>query len=433
VTTRDIRSELEYLSAQVLVIDDSSLNLRIAVDYLGEAGFQVLVAQGGESGLRRARNEQPDLILLDVLMPGMDGFEACRCLKEDESTRHIPVIFMTALADTEDKVKAFGMGAVDYIIKPIQRAELLARITTHLRIKSLTQELQRQNQRLQQQAAALQAAKEETELINRKLQRLVNLDGLTQVANRRNFDATLKREWKRLGREQSPLSLLLFDIDYFKRYNDHYGHQAGDACLQKIAQMVKNLLKRQGDLVARYGGEEFAIVLPGIGPEGAIHMAETIKQAIAQLEIEHAQSEVSPWVTLSIGVCSVIPHPEVQPENLIGWADSALYQAKHDGRDRYHFSSQHSLGGAIGLRMVESPTGFSTTQEESPTILVELPLDLASDLSCEPKSSEPRSCESKSCESKSCESKSCESKLEGNGSHAHKNSTVCEFALSPEI
>jgi diguanylate cyclase (GGDEF)-like protein len=319
----------------ILIIDDNLTNLRVAVSHLQESGFTVLVAQDGKSGLERAEYAHPQLILLDILMPDLDGFETCRQLKLNDKTCHVPIIFMSALSDTEDKVKGFNAGAVDYVTKPIQREELLARITTHLRIQALTQQLQRQNQQLQQQAIALAQAKQATEDANQELQRVAYSDSVTAIANRRRFDQHLRQEWQRLARDREPLSLILCDIDYFKRYNDHYGHQAGDFCLKEIAQAMDRIMKRASDLVARYGGEEFAIILPNVRLKGAIHIARLIQMEIRHLEIPHAQSSVSPNVTLSLGISSQIPNLEYQPESLITAADRALYQAKAQGRNTY--------------------------------------------------------------------------------------------------
>lgn len=335
-------AEIELNNSTVLIIDDNPTNLSVAVEHLEASSFVVLVAQDGESGIKRTKFARPHIVLLDVLMPGMDGFETCRLLKADAATKDIPVIFMTALSSTEDKVKGFAVGAVDYVTKPIQREELLARIATHLRIQKLTQRLQQQNQQLQQQAWELKQAQEAAEIAYRELQRLANLDSLTQIANRRRFDEYLNREWRRMLREQDPLSLILCDIDYFKRYNDCYGHQAGDDCLRQIAQAIACTLNRPGDLVARYGGEEFAIILPNTPVLGAVQIAEFVLASIAQLKIPHAQSEVSTHVTVSLGISSQIPQANFQPHTLITAADRALYTAKTVGRDRYSIYSVNS-------------------------------------------------------------------------------------------
>lgn len=300
------KSNFELKDAIILIIDDNSTNLAIAVNYLEDSGFTVLVAKDGESGLKRAKYAHPHLILLDIIMPGIDGYETCRRIKAEEELQDIPIIFLSALSNTEDKVRGFEFGAVDYVTKPIKREELLARITTHLRIQFLTQQLQKQNQQLQQQALELQTAKEAVEAANKELECLANLDSLTQVANRRRFDTRLEQEWRRLMREKLYLSLIMCDIDYFKRYNDCYGHQAGDDCLRQIAQAIASILERPGDLVARYGGEEIAIILPHTSIEGAIQIAELIQMRIKQLKIPHSQSEVSEYVTLTLGISSQI-------------------------------------------------------------------------------------------------------------------------------
>lgn len=319
----------------ILIIDDNSTNLRVAVDCLEESGLTVLVAQDGESGLKRVNYARPHLILLDVLMPGMDGFETCQRLKANNKTKNIPVIFMTALSATEDKVKGFEVGAVDYITKPIQQEELIARITTHLRIQALTQQLQQQNQYLQQQALELIEAKAAAESACRELQHVANSDSLTQIANRRQFDERLSWEWQRMAREKMPLSLILCDIDYFKLYNDHYGHQAGDVCLRQVAQVIDRTVKRPADLVARYGGEEFAVILPNVSVQGAVHVAELIQFQVKQLKLPHAKSKVRNHITLSLGISSQVPSEKSQAEFLITAADQALYAAKKQGRNTY--------------------------------------------------------------------------------------------------
>lgn len=310
----------------VLIVDDNPTNLSVLSHALKEAGFKIRVAMDGESAIEQAEEDPPELILLDVQMPGIDGFETCLRLKAKPETRNIPVIFITASADIDDKVKGLSVGAVDYITKPFQHEEVLARVRVHLKLRFLTQKVQEQAIALQEQAIALQKA-------NQELHRLANLDGLTEVANRRRFDEYFHQEWQRLAREKQDLSLILCDIDYFKHYNDYYGHQAGDACLKQVAQAIDCSIKRPADLVARYGGEEFAIILPNTPPEGAVRVAESIRSKIKQLKIAHAQSKVSSYITLSLGISSQVPRSDFLASSLITIADKALYAAKEKGRD----------------------------------------------------------------------------------------------------
>jgi diguanylate cyclase (GGDEF)-like protein len=306
-------------SGIILIVDDNPTNLSVLSQALKEAGYKSRVAIDGESAIEQVQEDPPDLILLDVQMPGIDGFETCTRLKADPATKEIPVIFITASVDMENKVKGLSLGGVDYITKPFQQEEVLARVKVHLTLRFLTLTVQKQ-------AIALQQA-------NQELRRLANMDGLTGIANRRRFDEYLQQEWHRLAREQEYLSLILCDIDYFKNYNDHYGHQAGDDCLKQVAQTIKSTIKRPADLVARYGGEEFALILPNTTPEGAIHIAESIRTKIKELKIAHASSKVGLYLTLSLGVSSQVPSHKSQSSFLINVADQALYTAKDQGRD----------------------------------------------------------------------------------------------------
>jgi diguanylate cyclase (GGDEF)-like protein len=306
-------------STVILIVDDNPTNLSVLSHALKTAGYKVRVAVDGESAIAQVEEEPPELILLDVQMPGIDGFETCMRLKTKPNARDIPVIFITAHTDIENKIKGLSVGAVDYITKPFQHEEVLARVKVHLKLRFLTQTVQ-------EQAIALQKA-------NQELHRLANLDGLTEVANRRRFDEYLQQEWRRSARGQQYLSLILCDIDYFKRYNDHYGHQAGDVCLKRVAQAIHNTVRRPGDMVARYGGEEFAIILPNTGPEGALRVAELIRAHIKQLQIPHSESLVTPYVTLSLGISSQVPSPASAVESLVAAADRALYTVKDKHRD----------------------------------------------------------------------------------------------------
>lgn len=322
---------------RILIVDDSPSNLEGLFDYLTDAGFEVLLARDGESALQTVKSAYPDVILLDIIMPGIDGFETCHRLKANESTKDIPVIFMTALSQTAVVVRGFQLGAVDYIIKPIQKEIVLARVTTHLTIQKLQRSLQEQNAKLQREIQQRHQAEASLQDANQELKRLATIDGLTHIANRRRFDECLNLAWRISVREQMPLSLLLCDVDCFKLYNDTKGHQAGDECLQQVAKAIKRAVKRPADLVARYGGEEFAVILPNTNGEGGIQVAEQIRSSLRTFAIAHPLSPVSEYVTLSVGVSCTVPCHEGSPEELLAAADQALYQAKESGRDRAVF------------------------------------------------------------------------------------------------
>ena len=480
-------------SKTILIVDDKTNNLQLLSRYLKKANYKVLIAQGGQKAIEIANVRHPDLILLDVMMPGMNGFDVCRHLKRDLKTADIPIIFMTALAETKNKVQGFKLGAVDYITKPIEESELMARMKTHLTLnhlhqsslkdaaqrkllfdisdrirqsldlkvilKTATQEIRTlldcdfvgltslnkqsikikaysskagidfkpqksipydylcpnhdvyksylkghietvtgqdfQNHLSQMpllnpqarliipilikdtdyisgffssaadtiftsnilygwlivdqysssrtwQPKEISLLREITTqlaigirqgLLHKQLSQLALLDSLTRVYNRRSFDRQLKREWGRLKRSPANLSLIMCDVDCFKIYNDVYGHQQGDKCLQQVAKAISSALKRPGDILARYGGEEFAIILPHTPQVGAAKVGEAIRKAVKELEIPHHNSSVDSVVTLSLGVASTIPNSVDNPQLLIEAADLALYQAKERGRD----------------------------------------------------------------------------------------------------
>jgi diguanylate cyclase (GGDEF)-like protein len=489
----------------VLVVDDTPNNLNVLFSHLRSAGFKVLVAQTGNNALKSAEYSKPDLILLDILMSGIDGFETCRRLKSNHLTKDIPVIFMTGLSDSINKVRGFELGAVDYVTKPIQKEELIARIQTHISLEKCRHNLVEQNALLQKQARQEKllfqlserirdsldvhfiiqtAAKEVLQFLecdrviisrldneysyieeqaikpgileipyesivdkyfiqdeksvaqfikgeikaiddieesnlddlflknlqdfevkaaltipilfksnknhdnltsrtsllwgfltihqctnarkwevdeiqfiktlvnqlaigiqqgilyhrlsaaNIELKKLALCDPLTKVYNRRFFDDKLSQEWNRLRRIPSPLSIIMCDVDCFKSYNDTYGHQAGDKCLQMIADAICSMAKRPADCVTRYGGEEFAIILPYTPAQGALKVAKAIRNKIKELNITHSSSSVSSIVTVSMGIAGSIPSNEDNPVLLVEAADHALYLAKAQGRNR---------------------------------------------------------------------------------------------------
>nr|WP_139064047.1 PleD family two-component system response regulator [Thiorhodospira sibirica] len=291
----------------VLVVDDQPTNVQALAKLLKDE-YRVQVATSGSKALDIANQEQPpDLILLDIEMPEMDGYEVCRALKSDSRTNRIPVIFVTARDAVEDEELGFRLGAVDYVSKPFHPAIVRARVRNHMRLKIKTD----------------------------LLEKLAMLDGLTGIPNRRYLNERMNHEWQRAIRESRPLSLVMMDIDYFKPYNDQYGHGAGDDCLGKVAKALQGAITRPADLVARYGGEEFSALLPETDTTGALHVATRFQEAIAALQLPHAYSSVSSFITLSIGVVTLIPTVDTgAAQKLFDLADEALYESKNHGRNR---------------------------------------------------------------------------------------------------
>lgn len=450
----NLNSEIEK-KGNILIVDDLLENLQLLSDALLKLGYTVRSVTSGRMALKTVNVKRPDVILLDVKMPEMDGYQVCRTLKADADFSHIPVIFISALDDVFDKVTAFELGAIDYITKPFQIEEVVARLENQLTIQRQQRLLEQENMKRREAEevlyqsrallasvlnssldgiAAMQAVRNtetgeiedfrclvvnpviarafkrcreemigklvlkkflnniDPELFNRfvnivetgesleqdfyyesgkscwfhfvavklgdgfsvtirditarkqielalqdanqKLEELANLDGLTQVANRRCFNNRLQSEWQRLARENQPLSLILLDVDKFKSYNDYYGHLAGDDCLIRIGQTLQKVVRRPTDLAARYGGEEFVVLLANTDLEGGIKVAQNVQQGIHHLAIPHAESDVKDIVTVSLGIASLIPTLEVQPDTLVAFADKALYDAKQQGRDR---------------------------------------------------------------------------------------------------
>ena len=290
---------------RLLVVDDQPINIQTLYQIF-HADHEVFVATSGEQALAFCRgNPLPDLILLDVVMPGLDGLAVCQQLKADPVLANIPVIFVTACMDPADETRALEAGGVDFITKPVNPMVVRARVKTHLTLKA--------------QGDFLRS--------------LVFVDGLTRVANRRRFDEALLSEWRQCQRAGTPLALLMIDIDHFKRYNDHYGHPTGDACLQQVAAVLKAAMQRACDLVARYGGEEFVCLLPGCDQAPALAKAQALQAALAAQGIAHEASPTAAWVTLSIGVAVAQPQAGGSPAALVAAADAALYSAKHRGRN----------------------------------------------------------------------------------------------------
>lgn len=262
-------------------------------------------------------------------MPDVDGFTLVRFFRADPETSAVPIIVLSSKEDPRDKSRAFEIGASDYLVKIPDKIELIARVRAHSR--SFLAQLERD-----EAYRALAALKHQLEVKNAELQRLSTVDGLTGLANRRRFDEVLDQECRRARREGMPLALIMTDVDFFKKYNDRYGHQGGDECLRRVAAVLAHGARRPADLAARYGGEEFALVLPHTNEEGAVAVAEGLRSGVAALNILHASSSAASYVTLSLGVAVAEPDsPALEPQRLIERADAALYEAKRGGRNRF--------------------------------------------------------------------------------------------------
>jgi diguanylate cyclase (GGDEF)-like protein len=287
----------------VMVVDDQPMNIQLLHRIL-RAEYEVCMATNGPQALALCEARSPDVILLDVVMPGMGGYEVARRLKSCARTAEIPIIFVTAQNDPDEEAQALDEGAADFISKPFHEKVVKARIRTQLTLKRLTDQLRS----------------------------LALIDGLTGIGNRRQFDQSLVLHWAQCLRTGVSLALIMIDIDFFKRYNDTYGHQAGDACIQAVAATLRANCRRPQDLVARCGGEEFACLLPDTPLEGAHQKALELEGAIRSLGIVHENSDVAGIVTVSLGVAAAMPIPGADPDKLIGLADRMLYAAKQAGR-----------------------------------------------------------------------------------------------------
>jgi diguanylate cyclase (GGDEF)-like protein len=301
----DVLLDSSHGKPKLLVVDDQPINIQVMHQIFG-ADFQVFMATSGAQALAICQANPPDLVLLDVVMPGMDGFEVCSQLKSNDATCNIPVIFVTAHTDAAQETHGLSLGAVDFIAKPVNPAVVRARVRTQLTLKF------------------------QSDL----LRKLVFLDGLSGVFNRRYFDQQLVIEWARSTRSSSPLSVIMIDVDHFKLFNDRYGHQAGDDCLRLIAVTLKSSLRRPADLVARYGGEEFACILPDTAFDDALVLANELERRVRAQGIPHAESSVGGVVTVSIGLATRTVDSGGDASALVGLADAQLYCAKQTGRGR---------------------------------------------------------------------------------------------------
>lgn len=289
---------------RVLVVDDQVTNIQL-LNHILQPLVDVSMARDGLQALGLCAQVRPDLILLDIMMPGIDGIEVCKRLKADPATRDIPVIFVTGRDSGEDEAEGLDAGAVDFITKPFRAPAVVARVRNHLLLKA------------------------QADL----LRQMAFIDGLTGAFNRRRFDEALEVEWRRARRSGEPLALVMIDVDQFKLYNDAYGHQAGDDCLRQIAMAMRKCLRRPGDLLARYGGEEFVCLLPATDMDGARRVADALGNAVESLALKAAPAASHEGVTISRGIAATIIEQDEGAMQLKLAADSALYRAKHQGRN----------------------------------------------------------------------------------------------------
>jgi diguanylate cyclase (GGDEF)-like protein len=274
-----------------------------------------------------------DLVLLDMMMPEISGLQILEYLKSDPHLRHVPAIVISALDEKATIVACIEQGAEDYLSKPYDPVILKARLNACLEKKLLRDREEFHRQRLEDAYKELEQAYKELEELKNNLEMLSRRDGLTGLSNRTHFDRVLAQEWKVATRNREPFSLILFDIDYFKQYNDTYGHLNGDECLRQVSRVAEQAARRPRDTAARYGGEEFAVILPDTDAAGAVAIADKLRHAVEALDIPHERSNIAPYVTISLGVATAIASTEMSLAKLLESADAALYRAKHEGRN----------------------------------------------------------------------------------------------------
>ncbi len=319
----------------ILIVDDRPENLLSLEVLLDNPELNIVKAESGNEALGCMLDYDFALVLLDVQMPEMDGFETAELMRSSLKTKHLPIIFVTASHTQKHYIfKGYDTGAVDYLFKPLEPAVLNSKVEVFLELQRQKNQLQAKTRELDAKILELKEAQIQLKERNEQLKLLSSLDGLTHIHNRRRFDEVLQSEWKRATRSGEPLCLIMLDVDYFKAYNDHYGHPAGDFCLQRIAKSLSSVFKRPMDIVARYGGEEFCAILPGTDLEGGAKVAENLRRVVEQLAMEHAESAEFGRITVSLGVSAIVPCLETYSTDLLKAADKALYRAKSLGRNR---------------------------------------------------------------------------------------------------
>ena len=323
--------------AKVLIVDDRPENLLTLESLLDEPDIEVVRATSGGEALAQTLDHDFALVLLDVQMPDMDGYEVAELMRGNKKTKNIPIIFVTAGGKEEHNLfKGYESGAVDFLFKPLNTMVFQSKVGVFIELYRQRKALEKKTIELDQKLVELEELQQKLEETNEQLLLLSITDGLTGLLNKRQFDILFAEEWKRAHRNQSALSLVLLDIDHFKAYNDTYGHTLGDDCLITVAHSILSTVKRSVDKVARVGGEEFCIILPDTDINGAKVVAEQVRQCIEKLAIPHATSSIASCVTTSVGVASTVPAKNHAVRELIKAADTALYEAKKNGKNQIH-------------------------------------------------------------------------------------------------
>jgi len=303
----------------VLIVDDSKVIRLLVAECIAELNHEIVYMESGAEAVEYIKTHSPDLVLMDVEMPGINGFEATKQIREIKGDDWFPIIFLSTKIDDESYQKGILAGGDAYMAKPIEPLRL------QLQIKAM--------ERIYRMRQKLKSAQEDLLLANEKYRHLSLFDELTGLANRRNFDRTLEKEFNLAKRNKKPLSVVLCDIDFFKIYNDTYGHQKGDDCLRLVSKALSDAVNRPADLVCRYGGEEFTFILPSTDLKGAREFAERVRLAVSELKIKHEGAKDAPYVSLSLGV-STYNGQFSKGEEITKQADTALYQAKESGRNK---------------------------------------------------------------------------------------------------
>ncbi|NRT35146.1 diguanylate cyclase (GGDEF)-like protein [Clostridium beijerinckii] len=317
-------------NTNILIVDDRQDNLLVLESLLEDMECNIIKATSGNEALGLMLDYEFALVLLDVQMPEMDGFETAEFMRMNSKTRYVPIIFVTAISKEKMCIfKGYEKGAVDYLFKPIEPIILQSKVRVFLELYNQKKLVEEQTKLLELKLKELSDLKE----ANFKLENLSTLDGLTGISNRRSFDNYIETSLRSCVRSQKPISLIMADIDFFKGYNDNYGHLKGDDCLTKVANTITSSIKRPLDFAARYGGEEFAVILPETDIEGAKVIAEVIRKNVEGLKIVHEHSKASQYVTLSLGIATLYTNMEISSNRLIESADKALYRAKSNGRN----------------------------------------------------------------------------------------------------